>query len=281
MTIAAQMDWKQLAGVLAGLAATAVLFAGWSVPARSIATGPEPVQTFAFVARADDPVDALAASSAAGQLGAPVYLTFPDQLDDQAAEGLRATNPEVVVLAGGPAALSEMVEQQIAELLPDAVIRRFGGDGRTETAKLVNGLTAELGISRPVLAGATVTGDVGIDGQLIVAGVDVNGTLRTLTEHHQSHEIVTSDRLFSSGTTSAVGNLVAVCPDGKRAVGGGGSALVTSHQTGELTPSNTSELTIAGTYPSAVDRWVAAYTFSTSSSNSITKGFRVFAVCTT
>ncbi len=33
-----------------------------------------PLPTVAFVARADSPVDALAAAGVAGQLGAPVYL---------------------------------------------------------------------------------------------------------------------------------------------------------------------------------------------------------------
>lgn len=93
-----------------------------------------------------------------------MYLTFPDALHDEAAEGLQASDPQVVVLAGGSAALSEAVEQQIRDLLPEATVRRFAGTNRTETAKLVNELTAELGVSRPVVAGATVAGDVGIDG---------------------------------------------------------------------------------------------------------------------
>lgn len=181
MSIELQVGWRQFAVALAVTAGAAVLVGWWSSPARSQGTGPAEVDTFAFVARADNPVDALAASSAAGQLGAPVYLTFPDSLDEQAAEGLKDANPQVVVLAGGTAALSEAVEQQIAELLPDAQIRRFAGAGRTETAKLANELTGELGVDRPVLAGATVAGDVGIDGTLTVAGTDIASALQTLT----------------------------------------------------------------------------------------------------
>ena len=180
MTIQVQFGWRQLVVGLAVLLGAVALTVWWSSPARSQGAGPAAADTFAFVARADNPVDALAASSAAGQLGAPVYLTFPDSLDPEAAEGLKATAPQVVVLAGGPVALSETVEQQIRELLPDATVRRFAGEGRTETAKLVNELTGELGVDRPVLAGATVTGDVGIDGALTVEGTDVGAKLAAL-----------------------------------------------------------------------------------------------------
>lgn len=73
------------------------------------------------------------------------------------------------------------MEQQIRDLLPEATVRRFAGTNRTETAKLVNELTAELGVSRPVVAGATVAGDVGIDGTLTVEGSDVSAALQDLT----------------------------------------------------------------------------------------------------
>ncbi len=187
MTVTINLQARHLAAV-AVIAAAVVFAVWWASPARSATAGPDPVDTFAVVARADNPVDALAASSVAGQLGAPVYLTSSDTLGEQARQGLVDTAPDVVVLAGGTAALSEQVEDQIGELLPNAQLRRFAGTDRTETARLVNQLPGQLGIDRPVLAGATVTGDVGIDGQLTVAGTDIGAALQQLTGRLDSLE---------------------------------------------------------------------------------------------
>lgn len=181
MTISIDIRARHLLGAAVIIAVGVVLAAWWMTPAHSQPAGPQPVGSYAFLARADNPVDALAASSVAGQLGAPVYLTGSTTLDEQARQGLVDTNPQVVVLAGGSAALSPAVEEQVRALLPDAQVQRFAGKGRTETARLVNELTGQLGVDRPVLAGATVAGDVGIDGTLTLDGNDVGAALAALT----------------------------------------------------------------------------------------------------
>ncbi len=165
---------------MAALAAVPMLV-WWATPAQSQAATPPALGDYAFLARAGNPVDALAASAVAGQLGAPVYLSGTDRLDEEAAQGLVSTAPQVVILAGGTNALSPTVAQQVAELLPDAEVRRIGGAGRTETARLLNEVPRELGLIRPVVAGGTVAGDVGVDGALTVAGTDVGATLAALT----------------------------------------------------------------------------------------------------
>src|SRR5690554_5894895 len=71
--------------------------------------GGEPLRTMVFLARADDPGDALAAGGLAGTLGASVLLTAPDRLSPPAAAVLEAQRPDLVVLVGGTAALSEAV----------------------------------------------------------------------------------------------------------------------------------------------------------------------------
>lgn len=182
MTASIDLQVRHVVAVVAAVAAAFAFTVWWATPARSAAAAPGSIGSFAVVARADNPVDALAASSVAGQLGAPVYLTPTHALDDQARQGLLDTDPDVVVLAGGPVALSPEVEQQVADLLPGAQLRRFAGEGRTETARLLNELPGELGIARPVLAGTTVAGDVGIDGALTVSGTDVTATLATVLD---------------------------------------------------------------------------------------------------
>jgi putative cell wall-binding protein len=82
MNVTIKISWWHVLGVL-----VVALVVWWAVPAGSQPVAPQPVSSFAFVARADNPVDALAASSVAGQLGAPVFLTGTDSLDDQARQG--------------------------------------------------------------------------------------------------------------------------------------------------------------------------------------------------
>ena len=140
-----------------------------------------PLPTVAFLARADNPVDALAAGGVAGQLGAPVFLTDATGLGTDAAAGLTKTNPDVVVLAGGLVSLTQQVHDDVAELLPDAEIIRKFGTTRTSTAVALSELASELGFVRPLLVGSTVPGDAGIGGELTVDGIDVAATLKDLT----------------------------------------------------------------------------------------------------
>lgn len=77
-------------------------------------------------------------------------------------------------------ALSPALEQQVRDLLPDADVQRLGGGDRTETALLINGLPGQLGVGRPMLAGTTSCGDIGLDGALIVGGTDVEAALHGL-----------------------------------------------------------------------------------------------------
>lgn len=160
------------------------------VPIAGADVDDPPLPSVAFVARADNPVDALAAAGVAGQLGAPVYLSFPDSLHPDAASGLTATDPDVVVLAGGPVALSEQVERDVAELLPSAEVIRKAGETRTSTAVALSELAAELGFERPIVAGATVPGDAGITGEMTVAGVDVAASITALQAFHQPSDAV-------------------------------------------------------------------------------------------
>ncbi|HEX2027086.1 MAG TPA: cell wall-binding repeat-containing protein [Nitriliruptorales bacterium] len=234
MTVSIEVRPWHLAVVVAVVAAATGLAVWWGAPARSQPAGPAAVDSFAFVARADNPVDALAASSLAGQLGAPVYLTPTGRLNEQARQGLQGAQPRVVVLAGGTAALAPQVEQQIREVLPQARLRRFAGAERTETARLLNELPDQLGIDRPVVTGVTVAGDVGIDGTLTVAGTDLQAALSALSARVKTLEAEmvvlrsrladvsrTGDKLVFSGmnlqvvngrghtaTTNGLGNLI-------------------------------------------------------------------------
>lgn len=124
----------------ATVAAVALMLGGVGIAA---ATNPAP-DTYAFVARGDNPVDALGAAPLAGRLNAPVILTEKDVLTDAAHDVLRDLDPDVVVIAGGPGAVSRDVEDAIEDLLPDADVRRAAGDTRYDTAAELAEMFGEL-----------------------------------------------------------------------------------------------------------------------------------------
>ncbi len=83
------------------------------------------------------------ASAVAGQLGGVVILTPSDALAPQAREALMTFSPELVILAGGPAALNDRVEADV-EAIP-LPTRRISGDGRLDTSQLLTALVEEYG----------------------------------------------------------------------------------------------------------------------------------------
>lgn len=122
------------------LAVTAVAVGGTTM---AIAANPTP-ERFAFVARGDNPIDALAAAPLAGRLNAPVVLTPQSTLTDAARDALLAADPDVVVIAGGTSAISAEVQVSIGSLLPDADVRRAAGTDRYSTAKAIGDLFGDI-----------------------------------------------------------------------------------------------------------------------------------------
>ncbi len=206
------------------LIALLVAGASWGgMRAAIAAVDPEPLPSVAFLARADNPVDALSAGPIAAQLGAPIFLTFPDELGADARDALAVLKPDVIVLAGGPAALSETVEGQVEDLLPDATVLRKAGETRTSTAVALNELPAQLGFGRPVLTGATVSGDAALDGNLSAGGTDMAALEARVAELEamlagvsRADDLLTfegmnvriANGLGNSGTANGRGNLI-------------------------------------------------------------------------
>lgn len=127
---------------IVAVAAVTVLAATAAVAAP--ATDPPP--RIAFLANGVVPADALAAGPIAGQLGAPIYTTPRTHLSEASAAGLDAHDPELVIVLGGPVAISESVVDQVASVTglaradgasPDAGIVRAAGEDRYATARAV------------------------------------------------------------------------------------------------------------------------------------------------
>lgn len=160
------MDMKLLAGrrrVIAALTATAVIGGG----SLALAANPAP-ESYAFIARGDNPVDALAAAPLAGKLDAPVILTEPTVLTEAARRSLIEAEPDIVWIAGGTTAISPQVESSIRSLLPDAEIARASGDTRYDTSEALAKQVSRLAPSylmRDGKANAAEIADVAKDAQ--------------------------------------------------------------------------------------------------------------------
>jgi hypothetical protein len=143
----------------------------------------------AFVARGDNPVDALAASSVAGSIGGIVVLTTnAGGLHSAAARSLQAFAPDLVVIAGDVEAVPAQAETDIQGL--GFATRRAAGATRYETAEALGALIDDLGLGRPVITSPDpgnpqqIVGDVNVGGHLVAdtvetfGSVDAHGTVR-------------------------------------------------------------------------------------------------------
>lgn len=156
-----------------------ILLATMALVATGIAAGlavggsgtVDPPPRIAFLANGIVPADALAAGGIAGQLGAPLFTTTQDVLQVAARDGLVALDPELVIVLGGPVAISDAVVAEVAdatgltvttaEAARDGIVRVAGGD-RYETARAVAELlTSYAPAYLPV--GATARGAVDAD----------------------------------------------------------------------------------------------------------------------
>lgn len=95
-----------------------------------------PSATTAVIARSDVFADALAATGLAAEVDAPVLLTPTDTLDDRVAQELARLGVQDVILAGGEAAISGGVEQQLRDR--GYGVTRLGGPERFSTARLIS-----------------------------------------------------------------------------------------------------------------------------------------------
>jgi hypothetical protein len=119
------------------LLAAALVLGAVGAAAAIVGGTVDPPPRMAFVARADNAADALGVGPIAGRFGAPLFTTWRDELVEDARVGLAAHDPELVIIAGGQAAIGPAVEQAIRDLLPAATVRRVAGVDRNQTTRLV------------------------------------------------------------------------------------------------------------------------------------------------
>lgn len=115
-------------------------------------------QKIVFIARDDTAFDAALAASVAGKIGMPVLLTPTNSLSSTTAGALESLAPDLVVVVGGPLAISDAVVAAI-ESLGFVVKRIYGVD--------VDGTAAALASYDQTLAGFLgPTGPAGAPGSI-------------------------------------------------------------------------------------------------------------------
>ena len=85
-----------------------------------------------IVASGENYPDALAASGLAGTMDAPIVLTESARLSEQAKECILSLQPSRIIIVGGPAAISEVVEKSLESYCIS--VDRVYGDTRVDTS---------------------------------------------------------------------------------------------------------------------------------------------------
>jgi hypothetical protein len=120
-----------------------------------------------FLARNDVPFDSQTAAAVAGKAGVPVLITAPNNLSKTTSDELVELDPDLVIICGGPAAISETVVQQV-QALGFPTQRVFGNDRDGTAAALADygqGITQPGGPTGPAgPAGQGSTGPTGANG---------------------------------------------------------------------------------------------------------------------
>lgn len=165
--------FKRITAVLSSIFLASAAFAGTGLTANASATsitrisGSTRYETMAMVSQTAFPSaaskaavvasgssfpDALAASSLAGHLNAPILLTDPKTLSNATANELDRLDADTIYIIGGTNAVSNNAEKAIQASRPSATIRRLAGNTRFDTAYQIYSELTKLGADlRPPL----------------------------------------------------------------------------------------------------------------------------------
>lgn len=179
--------------------------------AISRATYPEPgTARAAVLARADDFADALAGAPLAASTDGPLLLSTSDHLPRAVADELQRALPQgaTVHLLGGPSALSDAVEQEVAALGYD-VVRHHGADRY--------GTAAAIAARLPAHPSAFLTSGTTFPDALAVSVPAARDGIPVLLTHPDHLPTATRDALVGRGVdrvtiaggAAAVGSAVA------------------------------------------------------------------------
>jgi putative cell wall-binding protein/spore germination protein YaaH len=106
---------------------------------------------YVVLARGDNYADALAGVPLAARYDAPVLLTQRDVLTPATRAEIEALSPHTVIVLGGPAAVSQAVEDELSSM--GLVVDRVSGENRFDTAAQIALRVAPHGVGTAIVAG--------------------------------------------------------------------------------------------------------------------------------
>ncbi|MCA1066627.1 cell wall-binding repeat-containing protein (plasmid) [Rossellomorea sp. AcN35-11] len=125
-----------------------------------------------ILARADNPADALAASSLSGVKDAPILLTYSSNVDQSVLNELARLNAKKVYLLGGSVAIHQGVETKLAN--KGYVVERISGSTRFETAARINEEAGTSNNSKAIIAnGYSVADALSASADAAINGVPI------------------------------------------------------------------------------------------------------------
>ena len=160
--------FKRITAVLSSIFLASAAFAGTGLIADASATSitrisgstryetramvsqtafPSAASRAAVIASGSSFPDALAASSLAGHLNAPILLTDPKTLSNATVDELNRLDVDTIYIIGGSNAVSNNVEKAIQASRPSATIARLAGSTRFDTAYQIYSELTKLGVN--------------------------------------------------------------------------------------------------------------------------------------
>ena len=155
--------------------------------------------------RSHEYADALAGAPLAHMYDAPMLLTHTDRLVESTMDEIQRLGAEKVIILGGPAAISEDVENELADL--GLEIERIAGSNRFETAAMIAHRVAPEGMEEAVVVNGRSFPDA-----LSAAPYAAKHGMPILLVEEDSYPAITEDALNELGVerTLVIGGPAAV-----------------------------------------------------------------------
>jgi putative cell wall-binding protein len=158
-------SYTRLSGVTRLDTAIEVSKKGWP-------NGLQSAEKSVILARADNPADALAASSLSGVKDGPILLTYSTKIDQSVLDELTRLNAEKIYILGGQSAIQPVVESELSSL--GYTVERVAGATRFETAASINEVAGTSKNSKAIIAnGYTVADALSASANAAINGIPI------------------------------------------------------------------------------------------------------------
>jgi putative cell wall-binding protein len=160
------------AGIYTRLSGQTRLDTAIEISKKGWPSGLKSTEKSVILARADNPADALAASSLSGVKEAPILLTYSTKIDQSVLDELTRLNAQKIYILGGKAAIQPAVESELSDL--GYTVERVAGATRFETAAKINEVAGTSTSTKAIIAnGYTVADALSASADAAINGVPI------------------------------------------------------------------------------------------------------------